>query len=241
MIFLGSTVTAGIERMHEHRSTLESFQLIDQELGPHSFLPEQYEIVRRVIHATADFDFAEVLRFTPGAVVQGIRALQAGANVIADSGMVAAGLRRSELLGLGGQVHCFSDEDLPGATLVQRGGKQGATERLLTRSAAAMRKSLPILAGAVVAVGGAPTALRELLAMLATGAPSPALVVGVPVSLVDAADAKQMLLSSGWPCIATVGPKGGPAAAAAIVNALVRLSQPQAGSGPVSGSGGTPA
>ncbi len=193
-----------------------SFALIDAEAGPHGFGPEEWQVVRRVIHATADFDFARALVFGGGAVAAGVAALRAGAAVLADVRMIAAGLSRPRLASFGCEVRCFiGDADVIDAARASGG----------TRAAEAMRKAhrLGLLDGAVVAVGNAPTALAELQRLVEEGA-RPALVVAAPVGFVGAAEAKEAALALPVPHLVARGRKGGTPVAVAAVHALLSLA-----------------
>lgn len=189
----------------------ESFAIIDREAGPHALPPRAWTVVRRVIHATADFEFARTLRLGDGAVEAGVAALRGGAPVVADVRMIAAGLPR-----LG--IRCFiGDEDVGAA----------ARERGTTRAAEAMRKAarLGVLDGGVVAVGNAPTALAEVQRLVLEDGARPALVVGVPVGFVGAAESKDAATSLPVPWIVALGRKGGTPVAVAILNALAILGE----------------
>jgi precorrin-8X/cobalt-precorrin-8 methylmutase len=197
-----------------HPIEQESMRIIDERLGPPDglgFTATELSVVKRVIHATADFDFKEIMRFSPGAVKAGVSALAGGCNIITDVKMVRSGVPARRLKPFGAELFCFSsDPDVIRA----------AADRGITRTAASMRKAAVLMNGAIVAVGNAPTALRELLALIKRSAAAPALVVGVPVGFVGAAEAKEELRGSGIEYITSVGNKGGSAVAAAIVNAI---------------------
>jgi precorrin-8X/cobalt-precorrin-8 methylmutase len=194
-----------------------SFAIIDAEAGPHEFGPAEWQVVRRVIHATADFEFKTLMRFHPQAVSAGIAALRGGATVIVDVKMIAAGLNEERLASYGCKVVSYiSDEDVIAT----------AKERNSTRAIEAMRKAhrLGALDGAVVAIGNAPTALLETVRLVGEGA-RPALVIGVPVGFVSAAESKEAALGLSTPHIVARGRKGGSPIAVAIIHALLLLSQ----------------
>lgn len=193
----------------------ESFKTILAEMGPHSFSAFELPIVQRVIHATADFDYAHLLRFSPNAIENGIQALRSGCRLICDVRMIAAGVSRARLERLGCPVLCQVDDAQVAELARQSGG---------TRSEAAMRRFGADLSGAVVAIGNAPTALLEVLRLYETEAIRPALVVGVPVGFVNAAESKQLMTQSALDYITTDGRKGGSTVAVAILNALLRLA-----------------
>jgi precorrin-8X/cobalt-precorrin-8 methylmutase len=191
----------------------ESFRMIAEELGPHPFSPDEFAVVQRAIHSTADFEFARTIRFAPGAIRQGIAAIRAGAHVIADVQMVQAGINKPGLQKFGGEVSCFiSDDDVIAA----------ARESGLTRAIMATRKAARQFPGAIYAIGNAPTALLELLQVADDARPS--LVVGVPVGFVSAAESKDELAASSLPFITALGRKGGTPVAVSMMNALIRLA-----------------
>lgn len=195
-----------------------SFAIIDAEVGAHAFSPDAWQIVRRVIHATADFEFKELARVHPEAVRAGLAALKAGAPVLVDVKMIQVGLNEERLASYGCKVHCFiSDEDVIAQAKAENS----------TRAIMAMRKAarLGLLAGSIVAIGNAPTALLELVRLSREEGIKPALVVGVPVGFVSAAESKQALLEHPeLPSILVTGRKGGSPIAVAIIHALLLLS-----------------
>jgi precorrin-8X/cobalt-precorrin-8 methylmutase len=191
----------------------ESFRMIAEELGAHSFSPDEFAVVQRAIHSTADFDFARTLRFAPGAIRSGIEAIRSGRSVVADVQMIQAGINKTGLKKFGGDVHCFiSDDDVVVA----------AKEAGLTRAIMSMRKAAKQFPGAIYAIGNAPTALLELVKLADTARPS--LVVGVPVGFVSAAESKDELFQTKLPYITALGRKGGTPVAVSIMNALIRLA-----------------
>ena len=191
--------------------------IITQELAEKGLTPppETEAVVRRVIHTTADFEYAETLRFTPGAVEKGVAALRAGAAIITDTNMAKAGISKPSLAKLGGAVHCFMADPAVAAA-----AKSGGT----TRAAASMSYAAGVYPGAVYAVGNGPTALLRLCALLAGGL-RPALIIAVPVGFVNVVESKEKLMAAaeacGVPAIAAMGRKGGSNVAAAICNALL--------------------
>lgn len=190
-----------------HPIEAESYRLLAQRVDLSRFEPLARVVVARVVHATADLEFAETMVVDDAAVRQGIAALRSGAAVVADVRMVASGITSMA-------VHCaLADFNPP----------EGSAP---TRSAAAMRAAAERhREGAIFVVGCAPTALQELVEAVTSGEVRPALVIGMPVGFVGAADAKEALLRSQTPAISNRGDKGGSAAAAAACNALVRLAQ----------------
>ncbi|HVC98282.1 MAG TPA: precorrin-8X methylmutase [Pirellulales bacterium] len=191
----------------------ESFRIIENEMGPHSFSPEEFAVVQRAIHATADFEFARSIRFAPGAIRSGIEAIRAGRSLVADVQMVQAGINKPGLAKFGGEVYCFiSDDDVVAA----------ARTAGLTRAIMSMRKAAERSPGAIYAIGNAPTALLELVRLAEQA--RPALVVGVPVGFVSAVESKDELAASSLPFITALGRKGGTPVAVSIINALIRLA-----------------
>ena len=203
------TLPADIERT--------SMSIIRAELAQRGIpVPEEVApVVWRVIHTTADFDYAENLRFTPGAVARGIEALQNGASIITDTRMAQAGVSKPSLAKLGGQALCFMGDEAVAAA---------AAQNQTTRAAAAMDKAVAEYPGAVLAVGNAPTALLQLEEHIRAGT-RPALVIGVPVGFVNVVESKERILAAcraaGVPAIVAMGRKGGSGVAAAICNALL--------------------
>jgi precorrin-8X/cobalt-precorrin-8 methylmutase len=189
----------------------ESFRIIDSEIGPHQFDDQQWPIVRRVIHTTADFELAEQMHFSWGVVGRALSTLRCGAKILCDTNMVLSGINKSRLAKLGGRVACHV-ADLQVAAEAKQAG--------LTRSTFALRKG--VAEGCTVfLIGNAPTALFELLRLVERGEVQPDLIVGVPVGFVGAAESKAALLETDLPFIAIEGRKGGSAIAAAILNALL--------------------
>lgn len=195
-----------------------SMEIISRELAERGIvLPEEHAVVvKRVIHTTADFDFAQNLCFTPGAVSSGMAALRNGAAVITDTNMAKAGISKPALTKLGGQIFCFmADEDV----------SQTAKERGVTRAVAAMEKAARQYPNAVFAIGNAPTALLRVAELIQSGLLHPALIVGVPVGFVNVVESKEralaVCLENGVPAILAMGRKGGSTVAAAIYNALL--------------------
>jgi len=195
-----------------------SFAIIDDEVGKHNWNAEQWEIVRRVIHSTADFEYNTLMELHDDAVDSGISALEAGCNVIVDVKMITAGLNPDRLGAYGCSVHSFiSDEDVI----------KEAKEKNSTRAIVSMQKAkrLGMLDGAIVAIGNAPTALIETARLIKEEGAKPALMIGVPVGFVSAVESKEIIIDSGVPYIVSRGRKGGTTIAVSIVHALLLLSQ----------------
>ena len=177
--------------------------------------PETAAVVKRVIHTTADFDYAKNLRFTPGAVQAAVRALQRGAVIVTDTNMALAGISRPGLAKLDCEAVCYMADPA-----VAEAAKQAGT----TRAVAAMHRAAREHPGAILAVGNAPTALLTIAEEIEAGL-RPALVIGVPVGFVNVVESKETLFAiceqHGVPAIAAMGRKGGSNVAAAICNALI--------------------
>ena len=194
-----------------------SLSIITQELAALGLTPppETAAVVKRVIHTTADFDYARNLRFTPGAVAAGIAALQAGTPIITDTNMARSGISQTALTRLGSTALCYmADPEV--AKL--------AAETGTTRAVASMHRAAQEHPGAILAVGNAPTALLAIAEQIEAGL-RPALVIGVPVGFVNVVESKETLLAAceahGVPAIVALGRKGGSTVAAAVCNALV--------------------
>jgi precorrin-8X/cobalt-precorrin-8 methylmutase len=196
----------------------KSFTIITEELGAHSFTNEQFPIVQRVIHASADFELGRSLVFHPEAVTAGITAIRSGKVIVADVQMVQAGISKPRIEKYGGDVHVYiSDPDV--ASEAKRLGT--------TRAIISVRKACELHPGAIFAIGNAPTALLELIRLVKQGLTKPSLIVGVPVGFVSAAESKEELLKLGVPFITNRGRKGGSPVAVAAVNALSLLADGQ--------------
>ena len=194
----------------------ESMQIIDDEVGPHQYDKFQWPIVRRVIHATADFDFAEKNKiiFHKDAVMNGINALKEGCSIVVDVNGVIGGMNKQNPKDFGNKVICnISDLDI-----AERAKKENKT-----RSQMSMRAAASEINGGVVAIGNAPNALLEVIHMISEGITKPALIIGIPVGFVAAAESKEKLQTIDVPYITNAGRKGGSSCTASIVNALFKL------------------
>ena len=192
-----------------------SFQIIGEELGPHSFDSQTELVVKRVIHASADFDYADTLHFSAHAVAQGVEALRGGATIVTDTTMVAAGINKRVLQSFGGEVRCFiADDDVA----------REARERGMTRSAISMERAAQLHAPLVLAIGNAPTALVRLSELIEEGRLHPQLVIGVPVGFVNVVESKELIMRAPVEHIVARGRKGGSTIAAAICNALLYIA-----------------
>jgi precorrin-8X/cobalt-precorrin-8 methylmutase len=195
----------------------KSFAIIDDEAGAHGYTPPEWQVVRRIIHATADFEFKSLVRLHPQAIAAGVRALRSGATVLVDVRMIEAGLNADRLRAYGSAVvNYISDDDVIASAKANNS----------TRAIEAMQKAhrLGKLDGSIVAIGNAPTALLEVVRLVREQEARPALVIGVPVGFVSAAESKVAALGLPVPFIVTEGRKGGSPIAVAVLHALLLLS-----------------
>ena len=198
----------------------ESFRIITEELGDRPLDPEQAPIIKRVIHTTADFDYADNLYFSPGAVRLAKEAIRGGATVVTDTQMALAGINKRTLARFGGEALCFmSDEDVAAE----------AKARGVTRARLCMDKAARLGENVIFAIGNAPTALIRLRELL-DGGYRPRLIIGVPVGFVNVIPSKELIIETDVPCIVARGRKGGSNVAACIVNALLYDLDPARGS-----------
>ena len=189
-----------------------SMELIAQELGERVFPADQLPVVKRVIHTTADFEYADNLVFSPGAVEKGIAAMKAGCTIVTDTQMAFSGVNKRVLEKFGGRAMCFmSDPDVAAE----------ARERGETRATVSMERAAALDGPLVLAIGNAPTALVRACQLMDEGKMKPALVIGVPVGFVNVVESKELLLTMDVPYIVARGRKGGSNVAAAICNALL--------------------
>ncbi len=189
-----------------------SFAIITEELGDFPLPAAHAPVVKRVIHTTADFDYARNLAFSPDAVERGLEALRAGACLVTDTNMALAGVSKPALQALGCTARCFMAEP----DVAEEAGRRG-----LTRAVVSMERAARLPGPLIFAVGNAPTALIRLCELIQEGAVSPALVVGAPVGFVNVVESKELLLRTPAPYIAALGRKGGSTVAAAVCNALL--------------------
>ena len=217
-----STVNTVTEQLTRAGQAIEhdSFAIIDAEVPSHAYTPEQWPIVRRMIHANADFDFNGLTDFHPQAVQAGMAAmLRGGTPVVADVEMICSGLSQPRLAHFGMRTHQFiSDADVIAL----------AQQEDTTRAVQAMRKAhrLGLLQGAIVGIGNAPTALIELARLIAQEGVRPALVVGMPVGFVSAAESKDLIASQHEvPWLVIRGRKGGSTLVVAALHALLALDE----------------
>lgn len=218
---LNNTVT---EQLTEAGRAIEhdSFAVIDREVGPHPYTAQQWPLVRRMIHANADFDFNGLTDFHPQAVAAGLAAITGRrSRVVADVEMICVGLSRPRLGHFGITTHQFISDDDVIALAKQEG---------TTRAVQAMRKAHAqgLLDGAIVGIGNAPTALIELVRLIREQGAMPALVVGMPVGFVSAAESKDLMAElADVPWIIIRGRKGGSTLVVAAIHALLGLAEAQ--------------
>jgi len=192
-----------------------SFDIIDQEVGNHNFDVSHWAIVRRMIHTTADFEFKDMVRFHPGAIAAGIKAIRNGKMIITDTNMARVGIRSSALAQFGGSLKCYMNDPLI---------HEKAKSNDITRAKVAVDMAVSDMQDGIYVVGNAPTALLRLIELIEEDKAHPALIVGLPVGFVNAAESKAALLEMDYPYISNIGRKGGSNLAASVVNALIILA-----------------
>ena len=189
-----------------------SFEIITKELGNMTFPKGQAEVVKRVIHTTADFDYADNLCFSENVIENAKNAILNGATIITDTNMALSGINKKILAQFGGEVRCFmADEQVA----------KEAKERGVTRAIVSMEYAARLKQPLIFVIGNAPTALIHLHELIKQGAVNPALVVGVPVGFVNVVESKELFIGSDIPHIIAKGRKGGSNVAAAIINAIL--------------------
>ncbi len=201
-----------------------SMQMIEDEIGTHPYNEKEWQIVRRIIHSTADFDFADKNRiiFHKDAIKSGMNALKNGCSIVADVNGVIGGMNKQNPKDFGNDIIC----NISKPEIMELAKKEGKT-----RSQVSMRVAKPEIDGGVVAIGNAPTALQEVIKMVKEGIVRPALIIGVPVGFVCAAESKEELSElEETPFITNFGRKGGSPSASAIINAIFKLIRAESGS-----------
>lgn len=194
----------------------KSFEIITEELGEHPFTEEQYPVVQRVIHASADFELGRSLVFHPDAIRAGIKAIRSGKIVVADVQMVQVGVSKPRLEKFGGDVRVYiSDPDVV----------EEAKRLNTTRAIISMRKAVKEAEGGIFAIGNAPTALLELIRLVKEGEAKPGLIIGMPVGFVSAAESKEELAKLDVPFITNIGRKGGSTVTVAALNAISIMAE----------------
>ena len=191
-----------------------SFKIIDKEAPPHHFSFDQWSIVRRMIHTSADFEYVKSVRFHKHAIARGLEAIKNGENIITDTNMARVGIRKSDLERFGTQVKCFMTDPEVGRIALKTGN---------TKAKAAVDAAIQDMENGIYVVGNAPTALLRLIELVKEKKAKPALIIGLPVGFVNAAEAKANLIEMDYPYISNIGRKGGSNIAASVVNALAKL------------------
>ena len=194
----------------------ESMQIIENEIGSHPYNEQEWPIVRRIIHSTADFDFARdnKIIFHKTAVQSGLDALKNGCSIIVDVNGIIGLMNKQNPKDFGNNVICNISEP----SLIEEAKKENKT-----RAQMSMRIAKEDMNGGIVVIGNAPTALLEVMEMVREGITKPALVIGIPVGFVSAVESKEELAKMDIPFITNQGRKGGSPCASAIVNALYKL------------------
>lgn len=197
----------------------ESFRIIDAEVGPHHWSTAEWPVVRRAIHTSADFDYSRSMHFSPDAVARGVAALRQGHGIVTDTTMALAGISKPRLDSFSIASSCLVADPVVAKVAAKLG---------VTRSIVAMRTAAADPANGIFVIGNAPTALFELLRLVREEGLRPALVVGLPVGFVGAAESKEELVREagafGIPFITNQGRKGGSNVAAAVINALLIMA-----------------
>ncbi|MDM5294971.1 precorrin-8X methylmutase [Peribacillus simplex] len=193
-----------------------SFAMIAEEMGNHDFSEDEWKIVRRVIHASADFELGRSVIIHPNAIQAGVEAIRKGRHVIADVQMIESGTGKKRFQKHGGDVHCYiSDPDV----MVE------AKRLNTTRAIISMQKAVKENEGGIYAIGNAPTALLELIRLIKEGIAKPDLIIGMPVGFVSAAESKEELAKiTEVPFITNIGRKGGSTVTVAALNAISLLA-----------------
>ena len=194
----------------------ESMRIIENEIGDHPYNEQEWPIVRRIIHSTADFDFARdnKIIFHKNAIQSGLDALKNGCSVIVDVNGIVGLMNKQNPKDFGNNVICNISEP----SLIESAKKENKT-----RAQMSMRIAKEDMNGGIVVIGNAPTALLEVMEMVGEGITKPALVIGIPVGFVSAVESKEELAKMDIPFITNQGRKGGSPCASAIVNALYKL------------------
>ena len=201
-----------LEKVKPQEIEARSFEIITRELGDRKLDPDKELIIKRCIHTSADFEYADSLCFSPGAVERAREAIRKGACIVTDTQMGKSGINKRALARFGGEVYCFmSDEDV-----AAQAKAQGSTRATVSMDkAAALDKPL------IFAIGNAPTALIRLYELISEGKLKPELVIGVPVGFVNVVQSKELIMKTDVPYIVARGRKGGSNIAACICNALL--------------------
>ncbi|MCV0410620.1 precorrin-8X methylmutase [Nitrosopumilus sp.] len=201
-----------------------SMQMIEDEIGAHQYNEKEWPIVRRIIHSTADFDFADKNKiiFHKDAIQSGMNALRNGCSIVVDVNGVIGGLNKQNPKDFGNKIVC----NISSPEIMELAKKEGKT-----RSQVSMRAAISDIEGGVVAIGNAPTALLEVIQMVKEGIVKPALIIGIPVGFICASESKEELSKlEEIPFITNIGRKGGSSSASAIINAIFKLIRAESSS-----------
>ena len=201
-----------------------SMQMIEEEISSHTYNEKEWPIVRRIIHSTADFDFADKNKiiFHKDAIESGMKALKNGCSIIVDVNGVIGGLNKQNPKDFGNEIVC----NISKPEIMELAKKEGKT-----RSQVSMRAAKSEIDGGIVAIGNAPTALQEVIKMVKEGIVKPALIIGIPVGFICAAESKEELSKlDEAPFITNLGRKGGSSSASAIINAIFKLIRAESAS-----------
>ena len=203
-----------LENVKPREIERRSIEIITEELGDRKLDADKELIIKRCIHTSADFDYADNLCFSEGVVEKAIEAIKKGACIVTDTQMGRSGINKKALARYGGEVYCFmSDED------VAKTAKENGT----TRATASMDKAASMNKPLIFAIGNAPTALVRLYELIQEGKINPALIIGVPVGFVNVVQSKELIMETDVPYIVAQGRKGGSNIAACICNALLYM------------------
>jgi len=189
-----------------------SMEIITSELNGRTWPDPEFGIVKRCIHTSADFDYADNLCFSENAARIGMEAIRRGAGIVTDTRMAWSGINKKKLASFGGEAYCFMSDDDVAAEAKERG---------VTRAAICMERGAALEGEVIFAIGNAPTALIRLYEMIKEGQLKPALIIGAPVGFVNVVESKELIMKAGVPYIVPRGRKGGSNIAATICNAML--------------------
>ena len=192
-----------------------SFKTIDKEAGHHNFSPEQWHIVQRMIHTSADFEHIDTVRFHPEAITAGLNAIRLGRMIVTDTNMARVGIRKGDAGRFGSTLKCFINDPKVDEISTKTGK---------TRAEVAVDAALLDMEYGIYAIGNAPTALLRLIELVKEKKAKPALIIGLPVGFVNAVESKAALIKMDYPYISNTGRKGGSNLAASVVNALAKMA-----------------
>lgn len=201
-----------IKRVLPNDIEKRSFEIITEELGDKKINPSYLPIVKRVIHTTADFSYADNLCFSENAIEKVSKAIKSGVSIVTDTKMVSVGINSKVLNSFGGKVYCFMDNEEVANI---------AKQRNVTRSAICMEMAANLNQKCIFAIGNAPTALIRLYELINENKIKPEFIIGVPVGFVNVIEAKELIMQTDIPYIVSKGRKGGSTVAVAICNALL--------------------